>query len=1030
MLTRFLYIVLILLGVPSALNAAETPPVNFSHEILPILSDNCFHCHGPDKNARKSDLRIDTREGAIAVKDGVAAIVPGNSAKSEMIKRIYSGDSEEFMPPPKAHKILSAEQKALIKRWIDEGARWGKHWAYDELQRPPVPSAGLDARLIRNPVDAFIQTRLLAKKISPSAEAPANAVLRRASLDLIGIPPTLDEQNAFLADRSAEAYEKMIDRLLASPHYGERMAQQWLDVVRYADTVGFHGDQNQNAWPFRDYVIDAFNSNKRFDQFTLEQIAGDLLPNPTPEQRIATCFNRLNMMTREGGAQPKEYLAKYNGDRVRTVSMAWLGSTLGCAECHDHKFDPYSTKDFYSMGAYFADVRQWGVYMDYGYTPNPDLKGYSNDFPFPPEIIVDNAALKRRVARIEKDIQKMAASTKPAPEAFETWQKSMLAFVTKNPTGWETPDVSALIEGAAPQSKKADAKEEASKPAADYEITPDGRVIFNKKTASTVDFDLRPAASSIASIRIELLPDARHNNKIVATGESAALAPAFTIEKKGKKGQTLSIRYAQANYYLPRYANGFEIMGVQASWKTDPKHSGKAHSAVYFLETPAQIADGDTLRVRLKGVALASIRISLSPLAPDIFSTEFPANLSQSVEQEAFARVHHLRSTAWNPELFKQLKPLDNEQLSYRSGKTPVMVTESISKPLTMRVLPRGNWQDESGEICKPETPHFLPKLKLPDGQTQTRADLAKWLCSPENPLTARVIMNRLWKQMFGNGLSAQVDDLGAQGEPPTHPELLDWLAVEFRESGWDYKRMVKLLALSHTYRQSSSLRPELRDADPLNRMLASQNPRRLEAEIVRDNALAIAGLLNTEMGGPPSKPYQPDRYYEGLQFPDRKYVAEKDERQYRRGVYMHWQRTFLQPMLANFDAPSREDCVAMRTNANSPQQALTLLNDPSFIEAARTWAARLMTSAKSDDERLDQAFRQALARAIKQNEKSSLAAFLTQMRQEYKAKPEDAAKLKKVGLKESPADLDDVELAAWTSVCRVLLNLHETITR
>jgi hypothetical protein len=358
----------------------------------------------------------------------------------------------------------------------------------------------------------------------------------------------------------------------------------------------------------------------------------------------------------------------------------------------------------------------------------------------------------------------------------------------------------------------------------------------------------------------------------------------------------------------------------------------------------------------------------------------------------------------------------------------PVMVTEKLEKPMTLRVLPRGNWQDETGEVCAPATPHFLPTLKK-DGPLD-RNDLATWLCSPENPLTPRVIMNRLWKQYFGTGLSAQVDDLGAQGEPPTHPELLDWLAVEFRETGWDIKRMTKMLLMSQTYRQVSGLRPELKDIDPSNRLLATQSPRRLEAEIVRDNALAIAGLLNLEMGGPPAKPYQPDNYYDGLQFPDRKYIADKDERQYRRGVYTHWQRTFLHPMLANFDAPSREDCIALRTAANSPQQALTLLNDTTFVEAARVWAARLMTEAPNDEARLALALQQSLARKIKDSEKTSLTAFLAKMRTEYKARPDDAAKLKKVGLHPAPEGVDDVELAAWTSVCRVLLNLHETITR
>jgi len=997
-------------------SAADPAKVSFTRDIQPIFSDNCFHCHGPDKTSRKAGLRLDVRESALAVgQSEVPAIIPGKSAGSEVMKRLLSADPEEKMPPPKAHKTLKKEQIELIRRWIDEGAVWGKHWAYEDLQRPAVPATAKAS----GPIDAFIAARLEPLKVTPAPEASRETLIRRLTLDLVGIPPTPAEVTAFAKDASPNAYEKLVDRLLASPRYGERMAQNWLDVARYADTVGYHGDQNHNAWAYRDYVIDAFNTNKPFDVFTREQIAGDLLPNPTSDQLTATCFNRLNMMTREGGAQPKEYLAKYNADRVRTVSMAWLGSTFGCAECHDHKFDPIHTKDFYSLAAFFSDVKQWGVYQDYGYTPNPDLKGWSNEHPFPPEIVVESPALKRRIARIEARAKELAAATPPDAAKFKEWNEAVHAFLKTNPSAWETP---------APEIKVSTGKE----PKPDLAVVqPDKRISLTGTANKNLEVSLTPSGRWIAAVKLELIPEDAHNKKIVVAGDTTSLSPEFSTQLKDKS-KKVAVRFASANLNQKKYSNGFEVFGVQGNWKTEAKSATQPHHAVYFLDPPQFLNEGETFQVKLKDTNIAALRVSLSPLAPDdLYRPEIPNNIATRLQDDSTARVAYLRSTAWNAEAFTKIKTLDTQRLALQNGTTPVMVTEHNPKPLTIRVLPRGNWQDETGEVCKPETPHFLPKLKDAGTRELTRTDLAAWLCSAENPLTARVVMNRLWKQFFGTGLSAQVDDLGAQGEPPSHPELLDWLAVEFREGGWDMKKMAKMLVLSHTYRQVSGLRPELRDIDPNNRMLASQNPRRLEAEVVRDNALAIAGLLNLEMGGPPSKPYQPDDYYSGLQFPDRKYVADKDEYQYRRAVYMHWQRTFLHPMLANFDAPSREDCVAIRTNANSPQQALTLLNDTTFVEAARAWAARLLAEAGANDEaRLNLAFQQSVARSISDKEKTSLKTFLDRMRTEYKTRPEDAAKLKKVGLVLAPTGVDDVELAAWTSVCRVILNLHETITR
>ncbi len=484
------------------------------------------------------------------------------------------------------------------------------------------------------------------------------------------------------------------------------------------------------------------------------------------------------------------------------------------------------------------------------------------------------------------------------------------------------------------------------------------------------------------------------------------------------------------------WSNGFAIIGVKDAWSTSKQHQQSPQTAVWLLDNPVQAKEGDTLVLAFGKNAAGCLRISVSP-----FAAEGPLKsgggepLRRSLSRSSRAsrglvNETYLLSTAWDEEGFAQYKKLYRDVLECRDGKSPTVVTVAW-KPTFTRVLPRGNWQNENGEIVQPAAPHFLPQIPSPDGRRLTRLDLAKWLVSRDNPLTARTVVNRLWKQFFGTGISAVVDDLGAQGEWPVHPELLDWLAVEFMDSDWDSKHMVKLMVMSSTYRQSSNPRPEIKEIDPNNRLLASQSPRRLEAEFVRDNALFIAGLLNPDLGGPSAHPYQPAGYYANLQFPDRDYYPDRDERQYRRGVYTHWQRTFLHPMLANFDAPSREECVANRNVSNTPQQALTLLNDPTFLEASRVFAERLLSSnPESDDARLDFVYKEALARPIKPKEQKSLEQFLELQREHYQANPDEAKKIARVGLAPEPKSVDEIELAAWTQVCRVVLNLHETITR
>ncbi|WZO97554.1 PSD1 and planctomycete cytochrome C domain-containing protein [Isosphaeraceae bacterium EP7] len=1007
------------------------PKVQYNRDIRPILSENCFACHGPDKGHRKADLRLDLRDVAIEM----GAITPGDVDASELVARILAAaDDEALMPPTESNKVLTSAQKDLLKRWVAEGAEYQPHWAYVPPKRPMPPAVDATRGQVVNPIDAFI---LAGHPLKASPEADKRTLLRRLSLDLTGLPPSPAEVNAFLADESADAYERQVDRLLRSPHYGERMAVPWLDLARFADTVGYHGDQNQNVFPYRDYVINAFNTNKPFDQFTTEQLAGDLLPDPTPEQLTATSFNRLNMMTREGGAQAKEYLAKYAADRVRTVSSTWMGSTLGCAECHDHKYDPFTARDFYSLGAFFADVRQWGVYSDYGYTPVPELKGFNNDFPFPPEIEVDSPYLKRRQQGIEREIARVAAeATAPIDadratrDAFEAWLAQARNTLKVWPDGWISPSSTIL------QPKPGDAST-----AAELE---DGSILVAGKPAGGggLKVELRPTPGRVSALRVELLPDPANLGYLARDkAESISVRLEVGLLKSGQPQPTpLPIWFADAEIKAPRYNGGSPIQGVTDVWTSPNTVNAQARSAVYVLRTPIRLAEGDALVVFAASSNLGRVRVSVSPFGTDLPLTPVvDAPLVEALnaerdkrtaEQTARLRKLSLLSHADDPDALARIQALRNEANDCRDGRAYITVTKAW-EPSTTRVLPRGNWQDETGPVVTPAVPGFLAIGTKSEGR-QTRLDLARWLTSPENPLTARVFVNRLWKQFFGNGLSTVVEDLGSQGEAPTHPELLDWLAADFVEGGWDVKATVKRIVMSGTYRQDSRPRPELREADPNNRLLTSQNPRRLEAEFVRDNALSIAGLLNLELGGPSAHPYQPAGYYANIQFPDRDYKAERDDRQYRRGLYSHWQRTFLHPMLANFDAPSREECNAARNVANTPQQALTLLNDPTFVEAARALASRTLATPGDDDARIDGLLRLALARPAKPAELRSLIGFLGEQRRIYASDPDAAGKLVAAGptlfrLQPGP---DASETAAWMSVCRVVLNLHETITR
>ena len=768
------------LSWPLISNGAGIPEkVEFNRDIRPIFSSTCFNCHGPDEHEAKAHLQLHTFEAATkprtyTTKSGKkktkeAVIVPGHPEKSSVWERISTSDKDDIMPPADFHHTLSDRDKKLVKKWIEQGAQYQNHWAYE-----PVPK--YDTSKPSAKIDSLVRKQLSLMGIKKQNGLDSKRVLiRRLSFDLRGLAPTQKEVEAFLNDKSANAWEKLVDKFLKSNAYGERMGSHWFDLVRYSNSVGFHGDQELRSAPYRDYVINAFNKNMPFDQFTREQLAGDLLPNPTVEQTIASAYNRLNKVTKEGGAQPGEYLAKYAADRVSNLSAVWLGSTLECAECHNHKYDPFSAEDFYSMAAFFADVEQVGVY-----------RGGNNQI-FAPELVILPPEKKKKLNELEAKL------------------------------------------------------------------------------------------------------------------------------KKAKK---------------------------------------------------------------------------------------------KSNEYKALA---------------KEIGTLKKQAV--------VCVITKTMKPRETRILPRGNWMDKTGKVVQPKVPHFLKQISK-EGRAN-RLDLANWLCSEDNPLAARAFVNRLWAMYFGKGVSEVTEDLGSQGELPVNLELVDFMARYFMNSKWNIKALVKTIVMTETYRLSTQRSQEMITLDPYNRYQARQSIIRLQAEVIRDTALQVSGLLNHKMGGRNIMPYQPKDYYASMNHNPFRYRSEGGDDQYRRAVYMHWQRTFLHPFLKNFDAPDREIAICSRVISNTPLQALTLLNDPTFIEAAKMFAQRIiLEGGQSTQERLNWAFQEALGRNIASAETATLAKLLSAQLHYYKSNTSDAQKLLLTGNKKVNTKIPAGQLAAWTQIARTIMNLHEFIVR
>lgn len=995
---------------------ADEASVSFVDDVRPILSDKCFACHGPDEHTREADLRFDLREETT-----VEALLSETDEPSLVMERILSDDEHEKMPPPHINKPMSAEEIEVIRKWIAEGAIYEKHWSFRPVTRPEVPEIG-DSQSLQ-PIDCFIQAKLAKQGLQPAERAGKTTLARRLYLDLLGVPPTPQEIEAFVNDSSEEAYLSLVNRLLDDKRFGERMAVYWLDLVRYADTIGYHSDTYMEVSAYRDYVIDAFNHNKPFDQFTTEQLAGDLLPEPTETQRVASGYNRLLQTTEEGGAQAKEYIAIYAADRVRNVSAVWMGMTVGCAQCHDHKYDPITMRDFYSLAAFFADIKERAVGKR-----EPNLKMYTDQ-------------QLAEIASLKSDIESLRLP------ALLASNQELAQTVAKGQTQWESEALRDIESGSSVWQTPKPSKTEASD-GVKLEAQPDGSLKSAgsnpNKGSYTVSLDVQ---GKVNAVRLETFS----TPGFPGTGFSRGNGNFVLTDVKISAGdKALSIAKADANYEQAGWPIAHTLdKSSTTGWAIDGHHKkAEKRSAVFRLKTPHDFgSEGGTLTIKLdhtsvhKQHLIGRFRLGVTDresanldaaTIPDsvVAALKTPAE-KRTAQQAKTLRAHYEQ---FSPELqpYKDKLAAAEKRIAEIEGSArTTLVTETIAEPRMTRILPRGNWLDDSGDVVDPAVPEFLPHDAITDRRAN-RLDLAKWIMRSDNPLTSRTFVNRLWKLYFGEGLSRNLDDIGGQGQPPTHPQLLDWLSVEFQESGWDVKHMVRLLVTSDTYAQSSVGSAKSRSQDPGNRLYARQGRWRLEAEFVRDAALSIAGLLqDSSVGGKSVKPYQPAGYWQHLNFPKRSWQADQGDNLYRRSLYTFWCRTFLHPAMLAFDATSREECTAQRARSNIPQQALVLLNDPTFVEAARVFAAKIAAAEGDTEAKIRWAFRKAVSRDPSSEEVQLLAQLYQHQIERFHQSSERAGQLLKVGASESNANRSDpAEFAAWTQVARAIINLYETTSR
>ncbi|MBA4064790.1 MAG: hypothetical protein C0501_13970 [Isosphaera sp.] len=1009
-------------AAPAAGRAAD---VEFNRDVRPILSDACFNCHGFDAKARKARLRLDVPDVAFTERNGVTPIKPGDPKGSEVWSRITSADADLVMPPPHSNKKLTAAQKETIRQWIEQGAKYQKHWSFEPVTRPAVPKSAA------HPVDALLAGRMAKAGLKPTREADRETLVRRVAFALTGLPPTIKELDEFLADKSPTAYERMVDRYLASPRFGEEMARHWLDVARYADTHGLHLDNERQMWAYRDWVVRAFNQNLPFDRFTVWQLAGDLLPDPTPDQLTATGFNRCNVSTGEGGSIEDEWRYRNAVDRAATAAQAWLGLTAGCAVCHDHKFDPISAKDFYSLYAFFSS------------SADPPLDGnVSTHGPFAKlptaaqKAALDAAAKAEAAARARVEAAATAAEYADPADAPDTPDKRRVTDVVFDdffPAGSTNRNT--------------------TRNAADWVADPpfgakSGRRVLRQANSyfheDSVQFRLKPVVVPAGgTVEAWVRLDPRHpplavavvvNGKKVWWGTDPSADSRYSGGGLGTRkgalpapGSWVLLSAPAADFGLaddgPLTALALQEYGGVAYWDavtvsgevnpaTDPLASCKTWWRGLGKKGPAE------LPAELHAVAAGGPDVKHRPETVAKLRAFYLAHVARPVTDDLAAR-----RAEWDR------ARADREAAD---AAVPGTMVFQDGAPRDAFVMVRGQY-DKPGEKVVPNVPAVLPPLKPAKPGSPTRLDLANWLVAPENPLTARVAANRLWQQFFGVGLVKTSSDFGTQGEPPSHPELLDWLADEYRTSGWDTKKLVRLLVTSAAFRRAAAQSPAERAKDPENRLLARGPRFRLDAEQVRDNALFVGGLIDLTVGGRGVRPYQPANIWEPVGYGDsntRYYLQDHGAALYRRSLYVFLKRTAPHPFLANFDAPNREQLCAVRDRTNTPLQALQLMNDVQHFEAARAVAERALAAGQTTEERITFLYRAVLARKPDADELRLVSAAVARQRELYRADPDAARKVVHAGESKPKRLAPDDETAAWTMVANLVLNLDETVTR
>ena len=1155
--------------------AAQTE-LNYNLDIRPILADNCYACHGPDEKARQAELRLDTKAGAFSEPSGYPIIVPGNPDESELYRRITADDDNYRMPPADFNKTLTPTQVEMLAQWIRDGATWEEHWAFTTPTRPTPPTVK-NGDWVRNPVDAFILARLEAEGLTPAQEADKRTLIRRLSFDLTGLPPTREEVHQFLADDSPDAYEKLIDAFMAKPEYGEHVARFWLDAARYGDTHGLHLDNYREMWPYRDWVIDAFNANMPFDRFTIEQLAGDLLPEPTLEQRIATGFNRCHVTTSEGGSIDEEYYVRYAVDRANTTGTVWMGLTVGCAQCHDHKYDAITQKEFYQLYAYFNNITEKA------------MDGNRKDSP--PVVKLPTPEQEAELAAFDAQIGELDARTKaPIPGVDATqiaWENRMPRWTLLKPTEMHSKggatlelleDNSILASGTNPEQETYEIVAEL--PAGNqwsavrlegitHKSLPKGGVgRSNNSNVVLTDFSLEIATAADAEVWTPI-PIVRSwadheqagGDFVVANAIDDKPETGWALDRRqenrqaiflvatpfGSEGGALKIRLKHEYDLRHKQFGRFRLAVTDAptiypvgskmtlgNWHSvgpfTAAHGNLAFYQVYEPETkPVKTGDeftfgdktlkwaqqthwidarvhndivgensatylhrninsatrqkallhigsGDALKVWINDTEIFAknvqrdaaadqeqLQVQLNPgnnalllkvvnysgpsgfyfrietdvpLVPaDIVDIAATSRGEREEAQQAQIRDYYRGNVTQDADLkalFVELAEVRQKRNTLDASLTTTLVMQERTEPRGAYVLERGEYE-RRGEQVYPQTPAALPPMAA--DAAPNRLSLAKWLLSPEHPLTARVTINRFWQNVFGTGIVKTAEDFGTQGIPPVHPELLDWLATEFIASGWDVQQMLKLMLTSATYRQSAQITARKLELDADNRLL-SRGPRfRLDAETLRDNALAVSGLLYTHIGGPSVKPPQPDGLWAAVGFTGSntdKFVQDTGpDKVHRRSLYTFWKRTSPPPQMNILDAPSRESCTVRRERTNTPMQALMLMNDPQYFEAARAFAERILNEGGTTSQaRIDYAFEIATARLPKSDEAALLLATLEAQTEELAANPEAATELVQVGESASDETLDAVEVAAWTLIANLILNLDEVVNK